>query len=177
LAWTSTAQQSHVYGCRRLRDGDQQQPGLCLPSGGQLAGRPEDVIAHVLGTWTSSRIILLLPHQPPMMTRWQPRHPRRRHIERLAWRRWKPSSTPVFAWRIFSIPCRPSSSHAAERPRRRKRPPWNCRACAPRATWTLHQPAEYLESSAELDGERDKPRKIPREPERDVLQFLLEHAP
>jgi stage V sporulation protein R len=39
-------------------------------------------------------------------------------------------------------------------------------------------PPEFLEKQRhKLDAERDKPRKIPREPERDVLQFLLDHAP
>jgi stage V sporulation protein R len=39
-------------------------------------------------------------------------------------------------------------------------------------------PPEFLEKQRKkLDDERDKPRKIPREPERDVLQFLLDHAP
>jgi stage V sporulation protein R len=39
-------------------------------------------------------------------------------------------------------------------------------------------PPEFLEKQRKkLDEERDKPRKIPREPERDVLQFLLDHAP
>jgi len=39
-------------------------------------------------------------------------------------------------------------------------------------------PPEYLEKQRKkLDDERDKPRKTPREPERDVLQFLLDHAP
>jgi stage V sporulation protein R len=39
-------------------------------------------------------------------------------------------------------------------------------------------PPEFLEKQRKkLDDERDKPRKTPREPERDVLQFLLDHAP
>jgi stage V sporulation protein R len=39
-------------------------------------------------------------------------------------------------------------------------------------------PPEFLEKQRKkLDDERDKPRKTPREPERDVLQFLLAQAP
>jgi stage V sporulation protein R len=39
-------------------------------------------------------------------------------------------------------------------------------------------PPDYLEKQRKKrDEERDKPRKTPNEPERDVLQFLLEHAP
>jgi stage V sporulation protein R len=39
-------------------------------------------------------------------------------------------------------------------------------------------PPEFMEKQRKkLDDERDKPRKTPSEPERDVLQFLLDHAP
>jgi stage V sporulation protein R len=39
-------------------------------------------------------------------------------------------------------------------------------------------PPEYIESQRKrLDRERDKPRRNPREPERDVLLFLLQNAP
>ena len=39
-------------------------------------------------------------------------------------------------------------------------------------------PEEYIEEQKKkLEEERKKPKKFPEEPERDVLGFLLEHAP
>jgi len=77
----------------------------------------------------------------------------RRHIERLGLEKVETFIDSCLCLEISSIPCRPSScATRPSRPRPRKRPRSSCRACAPKATWSVHQSARVSGKAAQEIG-------------------------
>jgi hypothetical protein len=73
---------------------------------------------------------------------------------------------------IDPTPLHRPAPKAPPRTRRRRR---RSRACKPRSTWSLHQPRGVPRGAAKkIEAEREKAKKFPEHPERDVLQFLLD---
>ena len=108
----------------------------------------------------------------------------RRHIERLGMEKVESFIDQCLSLENLIDP------HAAVLARRRRAEPSKraargegdaprSRASAPRTTWTPSstRTSTWRSSSRRSSASSDKPKKIPAEPERDVLLFLLENAP
>jgi stage V sporulation protein R len=104
----------------------------------------------------------------------------RRHIERLGLEKVETFIDSCLCLENLIDPMSPFIvRHGAEPPAPGEAPPVELpRLRAKGYMERFINPPEFLEKQRKkLDDERDKPRKTPREPERDVLQFLLAQAP
>jgi stage V sporulation protein R len=202
MEYEQLSQELRVRPVEDLRDGDQQQPLVRLPARGQQLTDQKLVMATCTGTSTSSRTTSASARpRPHASTPIAPSRdeettiPNRKWIDKMAnhgarvarhhrsprHRQGRGVHRHCLSLENLIDPWRPSSSRKAE-PRgddeTRTSPP-RSRAAREGLHGGLHQPEEYLEEQKKK-LEAKKARRAegsPSEPERDVLQFLLEHAP
>ena len=131
---------SHVYGLSQIYEMViNNNPAYAYLLEGNSLVDQKMVIAHVLGHVDFFKNNYFFSRSNRHMIDEMANHATRvrRHIERLGLEKVETFIDSCSAWRISSIPCRPSScATGASRLRPRQRRRRNCRACAPRATWS-----------------------------------------
>ena len=174
---------SHVYGLSQIYEMViNNNPAYAYLLEGNSLVDQKMVIAHVLGHVDFFKNNYFFSRTNRHMIDEMANHATRvrRHIERLGLEKVETFLDSCLCLENLFDPMSPFIvRHAAEPPPQEETPPVELpRLRAKGYMERFINPPEYLEKQRKkLDGERDKPRKIPREPERDVLQFLLEHAP
>ena len=174
---------SHVYGLSQIYEMViNNNPAYAYLLEGNSLVDQKMVIAHVLGHVDFFKNNYFFSRTNRHMIDEMANHATRvrRHVERLGLEKVETFIDSCLCLENLIDPMSPFIvRHGAEPPAPGEAPPAELpRLRAKGYMERFINPPEFLEKQRKkLDEERDKPRKIPREPERDVLQFLLDHAP
>lgn len=174
---------SHIYGLSQIYEMViNNNPAYAYLLEGNSLVDQKMVIAHVLGHVDFFKNNYYFSRTNRHMIDEMANHATRvrRHIERLGLEKVETFIDACLCLENLIDPMSPFIvRHAAENDKHEDTPPPELpRLRAKGYMERFINPPEYMEKQRRrLDEERDKPRKTPAEPERDVLQFLLDHAP